>query len=161
MIDLAGRTILLTGASRGIGAAIAERLGAAGAHLIAHYGRDRAGAEAATQAIPAGRKLVLAADFASNAAVDALWQSALAWRGRIDVVVSNAAIMHWHGGFEGEDDALWDRVWDETMQTHVLAPARLMRHAVRHFRPLGGGVLVTVIVLPLFTPLVKDSTPAW
>ena len=52
--------------------------------------------------------------------------------------------MHWHGGFEGEDDALWDDVWAETLAVNVLAPARLMRHAVRHFRTRGGGVIVTV-----------------
>jgi NAD(P)-dependent dehydrogenase (short-subunit alcohol dehydrogenase family) len=144
MTDLAGRTILLTGASRGIGAAIAARLGAAGANLVAHYARDRAGAEVATRAIPSERLLILAADFTTTAEVDALWQSALAWRGRIDVVVSNSAIMHWHGGFEDEDDALWDRVWAETLQVNVVAPVRLMRHAVRHFCRAGGGVLVTV-----------------
>ena len=144
MTDLAQRVVLLTGASRGIGAAIAARLGVAGAQLIAHYGHDRAGAEAATAAIPDERKLLLGADLAVPAAVDGLWRQALAWRGHIDVLVSNAAVMHWHGGFEGDDDALWDRVWAETLDVNVLAPARLMRHAVRHYRGRGGGVLVTV-----------------
>ena len=50
MHDLTGKTVLLTGASKGIGAATAAALGAAGAHLVAHYGSDRAGAEAATAA---------------------------------------------------------------------------------------------------------------
>ena len=54
-IDLSGKTILLTGASKGIGAATAAILGEAGAHVVAHYGSDRAGAEAATAAIPAER----------------------------------------------------------------------------------------------------------
>jgi 3-oxoacyl-[acyl-carrier protein] reductase len=144
MIDLDGRTVLLTGASRGIGAAIAARLGEAGANLIAHYARDRAGAEAAIRSIPAGRVKLVAADFNVVAEVDALWQAALAWRGRVDVLVSNAAVMHWHGGFAGDDDSLWDRVWAETLQTNVLAPARLMRRAVKHFGASGSGVLVTV-----------------
>jgi NAD(P)-dependent dehydrogenase (short-subunit alcohol dehydrogenase family) len=144
MTDLTDRVVLLTGASKGIGAATAARLGRAGAHLIAHYGRDEAGAIAATAAIPAERKLLLSADLADSGAADGLWRRALAWRGRIDVLVSNAAIMHWHGGFAGEDDALWDRVWAETLAVNVLAPARLMRHAVRHFLTQGGGVIVTV-----------------
>ena len=58
MTDLTGRTILLTGASSGIGAATARVLGAAGATLIAHYAADKAGAEEATSAIPADRKLL-------------------------------------------------------------------------------------------------------
>ena len=52
MHDLAGKTVLVTGASKGIGAAIAAALGAAGAAVIAHYGTDRAGAEVATRDIP-------------------------------------------------------------------------------------------------------------
>ncbi len=62
MFDLSGKTILLTGASKGIGAAIAAALGEAGAHLIGHYGGDRAGAEAATSGIPAARRLLVGAD---------------------------------------------------------------------------------------------------
>jgi len=53
MIDLTGKTILLTGSSSGIGAATARVLGAAGATLIAHYAGDKAGAEDATSDIPA------------------------------------------------------------------------------------------------------------
>ena len=63
MIDLTGKTILLTGASSGIGAATARVLGSAGATLIAHYSGDKAGAEEATREIPADRKLLLQADF--------------------------------------------------------------------------------------------------
>ena len=62
----------------------------------------------------------------------------LAWRGRIDVLVNNAAVMRLAGGIEAED-AEWDSVWDETLRVNVLAPARLMRHAVRHFLAAGGG----------------------
>jgi len=48
MTDLNGKTILVTGASKGIGAAIAAALGRDGAHVIAHYGTDEAGAQTAT-----------------------------------------------------------------------------------------------------------------
>jgi len=47
MTDLTDRVVLLTGASKGIGAATAARLGRAGAQVVAHYGRDEAGAAAA------------------------------------------------------------------------------------------------------------------
>ena len=42
------------------------------------------------------------------------------------------------GGIEDED-AVWDEVWDEALKVNVLAPARLMRHAVRHYLETGGG----------------------
>lgn len=143
MQNLTGRTVLVTGASRGIGTAIARHLGAAGAHVIAHYGSDLCGAKAALADVPSGRKHFIAADLRDCAAVDRLWQSAVAWRGHIDVFVNNAAVMLWHGGFAA-DDAAWDAVWDETLAVNVLAPARLLRRAVPHFLSRGGGVLVTI-----------------
>ena len=143
MHDLSGTTVLLTGASKGIGAAIARTLGVAGAAVVAHYGGDRAGAEAATRDIPADRRLLVGADLAGAAAVDRLWTEAVAWRGRIDVLVNNAAVMRLAGGIE-DDEAAWDRVWAEAVQVNVLAPARLMRHAVRHYLASGGGTIVTI-----------------
>lgn len=143
MHDLAGKTVLLTGASKGIGAAIAQALGAAGAAVVAHYGADRAGAEAATRDIPAERSLLVGADLARPDAVDRLWLESLAWRGCIDVLVNNAAVMRLAGGIEDDED-VWDAVWAEALQVNVLAPARLMRHAVRHYLASGGGTIVTI-----------------
>ncbi|RMH53115.1 MAG: SDR family oxidoreductase [Alphaproteobacteria bacterium] len=142
-MTLADRIIAVTGASNGIGAAIAATLGREGAHVIAHYGHDRAGAEAATAGIPAGRRRLIGADFAEPAAADRFWAEALAWRGRIDVLVLNAAVMRLAGGID-DDDAAWDRVWAEALQVNTLAPARLMRHAVRHWLAGGGGTLIAM-----------------
>jgi NAD(P)-dependent dehydrogenase (short-subunit alcohol dehydrogenase family) len=143
MLDLKGRTVLLTGASKGIGATTARILGEAGAHLVAHYGSDRAGAEAATQAIPSERLLLLRGNLADVEAVEALWSEAVAWRDRVDVIVNNAAIFLNEGGIDDADEE-WDRVWDVTMRVNVLAPARLLRRAVRHFRDKGGGIAITI-----------------
>lgn len=143
MRDLTGKTILLTGAAKGIGAATATALGAAGAHVIAHYGSDRAGAEAATAAIPDDRKLLLQADFSAPAAADTLWESAVAWRGGIDVLINNAAVMLTGGGIDADSET-WDATWERTLAVNVLAPARLLKHAVAHYRARGGGTIVTI-----------------
>jgi NAD(P)-dependent dehydrogenase (short-subunit alcohol dehydrogenase family) len=143
MGDLDGRTIAVTGASKGIGAAIAARLLAGGAHVVAQYGTDRAGAEAAVAAAPAGRARLVAADFADPRAADAFWAEAHGWRGRVDVLVNNAAVMRLRGGIE-DDDAAWDAVWDEALRVNLLAPARLTRAAVRSFLAEGGGAVVTL-----------------
>jgi len=143
MHDLTGRTVLLTGASKGIGAATARHLGRAGAHLIAHYGSDEAGALEATADIPAERKLLLQADLADLDAVERLWAEAWAWRGGIDVLVNNAAIMLAEGSVDDPLD-VWDSVWERSLKINVLAPARLLRQAVRHFREAGGGAIVTI-----------------
>lgn len=142
-IDLSGKTILLTGASKGIGAATAAILGEAGAHVVAHYGSDRAGAEAATAAIPADRLHLVQADLADLDAVERLWATALAWRGRIDVLINNAAVMDFSGSFAAPLET-WDRVWDEALNVNVKAPARLMRAAVNHFLEVGGGAIITI-----------------
>jgi NAD(P)-dependent dehydrogenase (short-subunit alcohol dehydrogenase family) len=142
-IDLSGKTILLTGASKGIGAATVAILGEAGAHVVAHYGSDRAGAEAATAAIPPERLLLVQADLADLDAVERLWTEALAWRGRIDVLVNNAAVMDFSGSFSAPLET-WDRVWDQALDVNVKAPARLMRNAVNHYLETGGGAIITI-----------------
>jgi NAD(P)-dependent dehydrogenase (short-subunit alcohol dehydrogenase family) len=143
MFDLTGRVVLVTGASKGIGASIVGALGRQGATVIAHYGRDRKGAMAATKGIDKSRLKLISADLAKPGQADRLWKRALAWKGRVDVLVNNAAIMPFAGGFD-DKQAVWDKTWKETLQINVRAPADLMRGAVRHFRKGGGGILITI-----------------
>jgi NAD(P)-dependent dehydrogenase (short-subunit alcohol dehydrogenase family) len=143
MFDLAGKTILVTGASKGIGAAIAAALGAQGANVIAHFGSDRAGAEAATAKIASERVSLIEADLAAPDGARLLWRKALAWKGRVDVLVNNAAMMAFAGGIDDADE-IWDKVWTETYQVNVKAPADLLKEAVRHYRTAGGGIVITI-----------------
>ncbi|WP_431300238.1 SDR family NAD(P)-dependent oxidoreductase [Tabrizicola sp. BL-A-41-H6] len=136
MADLEGKTVIVTGASKGIGACTAEAMVAAGATVIAHYGADRAGAEAAVRAARPGMAHLVKADFADMAQVDAFWDQALQISGRVDVLVNNAGIMRQTGGISDPIED-WDRVWAEAMTVNVLAPARLMRHAVRSWLAAG------------------------
>jgi NAD(P)-dependent dehydrogenase (short-subunit alcohol dehydrogenase family) len=132
-MELAGKTVIVTGASKGIGAAIAAAMVVAGAKVIAHYGGDRAGAEAAVSAAAPGQAVLIGADFGKRAEVDRFWTDALAaGDGRIDVLVNNAGIMRQTGGISDPIED-WDRDWADSMAVNVDAPARLMRHAVRHW----------------------------
>lgn len=140
--DLSGRTVLLTGASKGIGAATARALGEAGAHVVAHFGADEEGARDAVARIPDERKLLVQADLADPQAARRLWEAAIGWRGRVDVLVNNAAVME-ETPLSASDDE-WRHGWEHSLQVNVLAPAMLTRDAVRHFMDHGGGVVITV-----------------
>lgn len=141
--SLDGRTVLVTGTSKGIGAEIARQLLAGGAHVIAHYGGDRDGAARAIAGADPGRAILLGADLADREATLGLWDRALSWRGRIDVLVNNAATMPFDGGFDAAD-AAFENAWDRALAVNVRAPARLMRAAVNHFLAAGGGDIVTI-----------------
>lgn len=141
-LSLAGKRILLTGASRGLGAATARALAAAGADLIAHYGSHRAGAEEACAALPADRRLLVGADLSQPGAARELWREAVAWQGRVDVLVVNAATMP-ETALESSDEE-WDAGWERTFRVNVLEPASLVREAVRHFLAQGGGTLIAL-----------------
>lgn len=144
MQSLDDKVILLTGASQGIGAATAAILGAGGARLIAHHRGQPGDLERAQEAVAgmaAEHRHFVAGDFEQDGAADEVWRSALAWRGNVDVLVLNAAMMEPCGGIEDSDEE-WDSSWRRHYQVNVQAPARLMRAAVPHFRSRGGGVII-------------------
>jgi len=111
--------ILLTGASRGIGAAIAQSLSGEGTRLV---GQSRRGG--------------MAADFNDPAAPQALWRKSLdALDGRIDVLINNAGIFEATPLELDHDD--WVAGWERTMRVNLTASAELCRLAVRHWQAEG------------------------
>jgi NAD(P)-dependent dehydrogenase (short-subunit alcohol dehydrogenase family) len=134
--------VLVTGASRGIGAAAAAALAAAGSRVIAHYGSYPEGAAEAVAALATGERLLVQADLAQPGAARALWREAVAWSGRVDVLVVNAAIAP-ETPFEGTD-VDWDEGWEATLRVNVIEAASLIREAVNHFRSHGGGIVITL-----------------
>ncbi len=125
--------ILLTGASRGIGAATLDHLRRAG-HRVA--GHSTTGGEG-----------LVAADFTDPAAPRALWDEALAALGNIDVLVNNAGIFE--AIADDADDAAWHAAWARTIAINLQASADLCRLALAHFRTRGasaktGGRIVNV-----------------
>ena len=94
--ELDGRVVLLTGASGGIGSVTARALGARGATVIAHYGGNRNGAEAAVADVPAHRRLLLHADMREAGSARALCASSTTdalVRSRTRIAARAAAVM--------------------------------------------------------------------
>jgi 3-oxoacyl-[acyl-carrier protein] reductase len=138
---LAGRNILVTGASGGIGAAIVERLAEEGARPIIQYGRDRSGAEALLERIQ-GQGWIAQADLSAVDGAFRLWQDAAARCDRIHGVVNNAGIRT-EIAIESEPDA-WQAAWQKEFQVNFFAAADLCKEALQHFKARGGGTIVNM-----------------
>ena len=81
MIDLTGKVVLVTGGSRGIGAATCRVLAQAGACVIVHYGQSAREAQAAVQEIGEGRATALGGDLSQAGIAASLFRDAVAWKG--------------------------------------------------------------------------------
>lgn len=142
MIDLAGRRVLVTGGSRGIGAACCRLFARAGAAVLVHYRSDQAAAEAVlaeVQAIHDGPHLRFAADLAEPAGVDALFAFLEREWGRLDVLVNNAGV--WlEDPLPELDAARLERTWG----INVTAPFLCARAAVPYLRRSADGSIVNV-----------------
>jgi NAD(P)-dependent dehydrogenase (short-subunit alcohol dehydrogenase family) len=130
---LAGQTALITGASRGIGLAIARKLGAMGAQL-ALCARDAGRLEQAEAELrQAGcRTLAVPADVTDAAAVDALVQKVIGTLGGIDILVNNAGVGVFAPLHELREDD-WDRVMNTNLKgvylcSRAVAPQMMRRH---------------------------------
>ena len=134
--------ILLTGASRGIGAATLAALESSGHRVVGHSTKGGDG--------------LIGADLTDSSAPRALWNEALKKLGTIDVVINNAGI------FEGVDigasDDEWHAAWTRTLSINLQASADLCRLAIQHFRENGGGRIVNVASRAAFR---GDSPNHW
>jgi NAD(P)-dependent dehydrogenase (short-subunit alcohol dehydrogenase family) len=142
MSELAGKTVLVTGGSRGIGAAIVRAVAEAGASVLLHYARSREAAEAIRAEISPSACHLLAADLGRPEGAETLWQSALAATPRIDVLVNNAGIFTPIPVEASMPD--WQRAFAHVMQVNLIAPADLCKLAIGHFRKVGGGRIINI-----------------
>lgn len=118
-------TVLLTGSSRGIGAATAQALYARGARVIGH----------ATRSVDPG---MIAADFLDPPAPQLLWEEALDRAGgTIDVLINNAGVFA--ANPLDTSDIGWLDAWEDTLRINLTAAAQLSRYAVRHWLDRGSG----------------------
>jgi NAD(P)-dependent dehydrogenase (short-subunit alcohol dehydrogenase family) len=142
VLTLTDQTILITGASRGIGAATAGIALQAGATVVGSYNKSPGALHSLAADYGSERVHALQADLAERGAGAALWQKALRQAGKIDGLVNNAGIAP-ATRLDG-DYALWQRDWAQVLQVNTQAVADLCREAILYFKPRGGGRIVTV-----------------
>lgn len=138
MTSLAGRTVLITGSSRGIGAATARVAHREGATVIVHYASAVGPAEALAAEL-GERVHLVRGDLTYPARTREVWDAAVAAAGHVDVLVNNAGA--WLPSPLGDG---WDAGWRDNLALNLQAPADLCRYAIEHFRTRGGGVIVNL-----------------
>jgi len=137
---LKGKTALVTGASRGIGRAIALAYAEQGADLCLSATSLAALDATATDAAVWGAEVkCVAADLSESAQVQALFETAVAWRGGLDVVVNNAGIYIGKAFTDYELDE-----FDRLMKLNVYAVFQLMQLSLRHMQARGYGKIVNI-----------------
>jgi NAD(P)-dependent dehydrogenase (short-subunit alcohol dehydrogenase family) len=135
------RAILVTGASRGIGAAVARRFADRGDRVAVHYGASRDRADEVASSLPGEGHVVVGADLADPGAVRAMVDAAVEALGGLDVLVNNAGVFEPHPITETTYEE-WQRGWQRTLGVNLTGAANVTWCAVQHM--VRGGSIVNV-----------------
>ena len=137
---LAGKVAVVTGASKGIGAAIAKHLAAEGASVVVNYSSSKAGADKVVAEITTrgGKAIAVQGDVAKKADIERLFAETKKSFGRLDILVNNAGI--YDGQPVGE---ITDENFHRHFNLNVLGLILATQEALSHFGP-GGGTIVNI-----------------
>jgi 3-oxoacyl-[acyl-carrier protein] reductase len=154
-MKLSGKVAVVTGASKGIGAAIARKLAAEGAAVVVNYATSREGADKVVQEIKAtgGQAIAVQADVAKQADVVRLFAEGQAAFGQLDILVNNAGL--YRGAPVGE-------ITEENFHVHfnlnVLGLIFATQEALKYIGPEGGSI---VNVSSVLSTLSSPGTPVY
>ena len=138
MSRLAGKVAIVTGASKGIGAGIAKRLGVEGAAVVVNYSSSKEGADRVVAEIigKGGKAIAVQGDVSKADDVRRLFEDAKKAFGAVDVLVNNAGV------FEFEPiEEVTEHEFHREFNTNVLGPILTIQQALKHFGPDGGSVI--------------------
>ena len=135
------RAVLVTGASRGIGAAVARAFAEVGDRVALHYGRSRERAQEVAGSLAGDGHVVVGAELKDPDAVRTMVDRAAGALGGIDVLVNNAGVFGRHPIDETSYEQ-WQRAWSETLGVNLVGAANVTWCALRHMAR--GGRIVNV-----------------
>ena len=133
----------MTGASRGIGRAVAGAFAARGDRVAVHWGTSRERAEEVLAGLPGGGHVLVQADLADAEAVGTMVDRAATDLGALDVLVNNAGIFTAHPPLSTTYED-WQAAWSRTLAVNLVAAAHATFRAVPHLVAAGGGAVVNV-----------------
>ncbi len=137
------RAVLVTGASRGIGAAVAQAFAAQGDRVAVHWGTSRAAAEQVRAALLGEGHVLVQADLGDAGQVRRAVEEAADALGGLDVLVNNAGVFTAHPPLTTPYPQ-WQQAWTETLSVNLLGAAHATFCAVPHLVAAGGGAVVNV-----------------
>jgi len=160
MNKLAGKVAVVTGASKGIGASIAEHLGAEGASVVVNYATSREGADRVVKKIQAkgGKAIAVQADLSKPKDVPQLFAETKAAFGRVDILVNNAGIYEF-----GPIEAVTPEHFHKQFDLNVLGVLLATQEAVKLIGAEGGSIInISSVVgpMPLGSAAVYSATKA-
>lgn len=150
MNRLKGKTAVVTGASKGIGAAIAESMAAEGAAVVVNYASSKAAAEAVVNRIAQkeGKAVAVQADVSKPEEIQHLFAEAEKTFGKLDILVNNAGIYEF-----APLEAITAEHFHKQFNLNVFGLLVATQEAVKHFRPEGGSVVnISSVVATLALP---------
>ncbi len=140
---MSDRGVLVTGGSRGIGAAIARAFADRGDRVAIHYGRSADAAESVLASLPGAGHVTVQADMTDPEAVRRAVDAAADRLGRLDVLVNNAGVFVASPPLTTPYED-WRDTWTETLATNLTGAANASYCAIPHLRAAGGGAIVNV-----------------
>jgi len=140
-ISLKGKVVLVTGGSRGIGAAICELLGQSGATLAVQYRSNKDEADLLAQKAGNG-SIAFQADLSNKLEVINLYEQVLKALGQLDVLVNNAGVAISSDLYQGDED--WIEDWEKTFAVNTMAVGLLCKKAITNMKSNGGGRIINI-----------------
>jgi len=149
MSKLAGKVAVVTGASKGIGAAIAKALAAEGAKVVVNYASSKAGADAVVETITAagGKAVAVQGDVSKAAQAQGLIDAAVREFGRLDVLVNNSGVYEF-----GAIEEITEEHYHRQFNVNVLGLLLTTQAAVKHIGEGGSVINISSVVTSLTPP---------
>lgn len=143
MQNLTGKIILVTGASRGIGRAIAIDLANHGAIIAVHYNKNNEKAKNTLRQMKSNDHFIVQGDFSDPDCAKKVISEVERKAGKIDILVNNAGVF-----YEIDFNAIsyndWQKSWSETINTNLLSPVHLSFLAAKLMKKYGGGKIINI-----------------
>lgn len=143
MLNFQGKTVLVTGGSRGIGQAVAQTFAEAGARVAIHYHQQKEIAKQIRAGLPGTGHCLVQADLANSNAVEQMIQFTLMMLGQIDILVNNAGIYQEHPLDETDYDQ-WRQIWQQTMDVNLLGAVNASYCVAQHMIERRQGRIINV-----------------